>query len=230
MALSVCYAHPHSTPKESFAQRLIFARSSMVMAEQLFKFFVVFFVVVEPISLIPLFAGLTEGASPSYQRSMAFKSSAIALGICFVFAIAGAKFLDVMGIALSSFRIAGGTLLFLISLGVFGSEHFTLTASIASLVPRWMPAHVLWVYLVGLAFLCAAIAIALLIQARLAAALVGMTMCVFVLVMDLPAVAANPHNRFFWALALRQLAFSGGAWVPESLRGALGFWSASTIG
>jgi len=51
------------------------------MTEQLFKFFVVFFVVVEPLSLIPLFAGLTEGASPNYQRNMAFKSSAIALGI-----------------------------------------------------------------------------------------------------------------------------------------------------
>jgi multiple antibiotic resistance protein len=88
----------------------------MVMAEPLFKFFVVFFVVVEPISLIPLFAGLTEGASVEYQRSMAGKSSAIALGICVLFAVAGAKFLDVMGISLSSFRIAGGTLLFLIAL------------------------------------------------------------------------------------------------------------------
>jgi multiple antibiotic resistance protein len=86
------------------------------MAEPLFKFFVVFFVVVEPISLIPLFAGLTEGASVEYQRAMAGKSSAIALGICVLFAVAGAKFLDVMGIALSSFRIAGGTLLFLIAL------------------------------------------------------------------------------------------------------------------
>jgi multiple antibiotic resistance protein len=47
---------------------------------------------------------------------MAGKSTAIALGICVLFALAGAKFLDVMGIALSSFRIAGGTLLFLISL------------------------------------------------------------------------------------------------------------------
>ncbi|HEY3657716.1 MAG TPA: MarC family protein [Steroidobacteraceae bacterium] len=86
------------------------------MAEQLFKFFVVFFVVVEPISLIPLFAGLTEGASASYQKMMAGKATSIALGICVLFAIAGAKFLDVMGISLSSFRIAGGTLLFLISL------------------------------------------------------------------------------------------------------------------
>jgi multiple antibiotic resistance protein len=88
----------------------------MSMVEQLFKFFVVFFVVVEPISLIPLFAGLTEGATASYQKNMASKAAAIALGICVLFAIAGAKFLDVMGITLSSFRIAGGTLLFLISL------------------------------------------------------------------------------------------------------------------
>lgn len=86
------------------------------MTEQLIKFFVVFFVVVEPISLIPLFAGLTEGATDKYQRCMARKASIIALGICVVFAVVGAKFLEVMGIALSSFRIAGGTLLFLISL------------------------------------------------------------------------------------------------------------------
>jgi uncharacterized membrane protein YphA (DoxX/SURF4 family) len=72
---------------------------------------------------------------------------------------------------------------------------------------------VFWVYLVGIAFLCAAIGIANLVQARLAAALVGTTMFLFVLVMDLPAVAANPGNRFFWALALRQLAFSGGAFA-----------------
>jgi multiple antibiotic resistance protein len=47
---------------------------------------------------------------------MAMKAAAIALCICVLFALAGAKFLDIMGISLSSFRIAGGTLLFLISL------------------------------------------------------------------------------------------------------------------
>ncbi len=106
-----------------------------------------------------------------------------------------------------------GRLFFAIPLAVFGSEHFTITASIATLVPRWIPAHVFWVYLVGLAFLCAALGIAVLVQARLSATLVGMTMLIFVLVMDLPAVAANPRNRFFWALALRQLVFSGGAFA-----------------
>ena len=106
-----------------------------------------------------------------------------------------------------------GRLFFAIPLAVFASEHFTATASLAALVPRWIPAHVFWVYLVGLGFLCAALAMTVLVQARLAATLVGMTMFIFVVVMDLPAVAANPHNRFFWALALRQLAFSGGAFA-----------------
>ena len=86
------------------------------MFEQLLKFFVVFFVVVEPISLIPLFAGLTEGAGDGYKQRMARKSALIALVICVLFALVGARFLELMGIALSSFRLAGGTLLFLISL------------------------------------------------------------------------------------------------------------------
>ena len=106
-----------------------------------------------------------------------------------------------------------GRLFFAIPLAVFGSEHFTFTANVAALVPRWIPAHTFWVYLVGVAFLGAALSIAVLVQARLAAALVGMTLLVFVFVMDLPAVVANPGNRFFWALALRQLAFSGGAFA-----------------
>ena len=106
-----------------------------------------------------------------------------------------------------------GRLFFAIPLAVFGSEHFTITAGIAALVPRWIPAHTFWVYLVGLAFLCAALSITVLVQARLAAALVGMTFLIFVLVMDIPGVVAHPHDRFFWALALRQLAFSGGAFA-----------------
>ena len=117
-----------------------------------------------------------------------------------------------------------GRLFFAIPIAVFGSEHFTLTANVATLVPRWIPAPTFWVYLVGLAFLCAALSIAVLVNerlARLAATLVGLTLLIFVCVMDLPAVVANPGNRFFWALALRQLAFSGGAF-------AFAMWPGST--
>ena len=106
-----------------------------------------------------------------------------------------------------------GRLFFAIPLAVFGSEHFTITASIATLVPRWIPAPTFWVYLVGLAFLTAALSIAVLVKARLAAALVGVTLLIFVFVMDLPGTIAQPGNRFFWALTLRELAFSGGAFA-----------------
>ncbi len=106
-----------------------------------------------------------------------------------------------------------GRLFFAIPMAVFGSEHFTATADIAALIPRWIPAHLFWAYLVGLGFLCAALSITVLVQARLAAALLGMTWLIFVCVMDMPGAVANPGNRFFWALALRQLAFSGGAFA-----------------
>ncbi len=102
------------------------------MIEQLVKFFVVFFVVVDPISLIPLFAGLTQGASARYKKKMAGKSAVIALTICVLFALVGAKFLAIMGISLSSFRIAGGTLLFLIALDMV----FARTSGTRSTTPE----------------------------------------------------------------------------------------------
>ncbi len=104
-----------------------------------------------------------------------------------------------------------GRLFYAIPIAVFGTEHFTITSTIAALVPRWIPAHTFWVYLVGTGFICAGLSIASRVHARLAAALVGITFFIFVVAMDIPAAVANPHNRFFWALAARELAFSGGA-------------------
>jgi len=101
-----------------------------IMLEQAIKFFIVFFVVVEPISLIPVFSGLTEGASDGYKRKMALKSVLVASGILLLFAFVGAGFLNAMGIAIDSFRIFGGLLLFLIALEmVFARESGTRTSS-----------------------------------------------------------------------------------------------------
>jgi multiple antibiotic resistance protein len=101
-----------------------------IMLEQAIKFFIVFFVVVEPISLIPVFSGLTEGASDGYKRKMALKSVLVASGILLLFALVGAGFLSAMGISIDSFRIFGGLLLFLIALEmVFARESGTRTSS-----------------------------------------------------------------------------------------------------
>jgi multiple antibiotic resistance protein len=101
-----------------------------IMLEQALKFFIVFFVVVEPLSLIPVFSGLTEGANASYRHKMALKSVLVASGIILLFAVVGAGFLKAMGIAIDSFRIFGGLLLFLIALEmVFARESGTRTSS-----------------------------------------------------------------------------------------------------
>lgn len=103
-----------------------------------------------------------------------------------------------------------GPLSYAAPLAAFGTEHFTLTEAIASLVPAWIPWHMFWTYLVGACFIAAALSMVTRIRARLAALLLALTFFLFVVVMDIPAWAQDPRDRIAIALALRELAFSGG--------------------
>ncbi|HRP35000.1 MAG TPA: MarC family protein [Gammaproteobacteria bacterium] len=85
------------------------------MTEQLIKTFIIFFVVIEPVSLVPMFGALTRGGEPGYRTRMAWKSVAISAGIFIVFALAGDWLLRLLGISVSAFKIAGGVLLFLLA-------------------------------------------------------------------------------------------------------------------
>jgi uncharacterized membrane protein YphA (DoxX/SURF4 family) len=104
-----------------------------------------------------------------------------------------------------------GPLFYAAPLAAFGTEHFTLTKAIASLVPAWIPWHQFWAYFVGACFIAAPLSFVTRIQARLAASLLALTFFLFVVLMDVPAWAESPGDRFSVTLALRELAFSGGA-------------------
>jgi uncharacterized membrane protein len=104
-----------------------------------------------------------------------------------------------------------GRLFLAIPLAVFGTEHLTNTADIANIVPRWLPAHAFWVYLVGIALIAAALSITVQIQSPLAATLLGAMFFSFVLLIHIPNIMAHAGNRFFWAIGLRDMSFSGGA-------------------
>jgi multiple antibiotic resistance protein len=77
---------------------------------------ITFFVVIDPPGCAPIYAGLTNGATPEHRRSMAVRAVVVATLILLVFAAFGETLLGALGISLSSFRIAGGIMLFLIAL------------------------------------------------------------------------------------------------------------------
>ncbi len=91
------------------------------MSELVFNAFVTLLVVVDPLGLAPLFVGLTRGRSDEYRREAAIRGTMLGAAILFLFAFVGQTLLGALGIGFPAFRIAGGALLFLLSLDmIFG--------------------------------------------------------------------------------------------------------------
>ena len=87
----------------------------MVLTELFISAFVTLFVVIDPPGCAPIYAGLTKGATREQARSMALRATFIATIILLIFALFGHELLGALHIALDSFRIAGGLMLFFIA-------------------------------------------------------------------------------------------------------------------
>ena len=103
-----------------------------------------------------------------------------------------------------------GPIFYAVPIAAFGTEHFTLTAAIASLVPKWIPWHLFWAYFVGACFIAAGLSLVTKIQVRLSTSLLALTFFLFVVLMDAPGWARHPRNQFGLTLMLRELSFCGG--------------------
>ena len=86
------------------------------MLEIFFQSFVLYFVVIEPLAAAPLFLIVTQGLKIKNKLKTAFEATLIATLILIFFAILGNFILSYLQISLSAFTIAGGIILFLISL------------------------------------------------------------------------------------------------------------------
>ena len=111
-----------------------------------------------------------------------------------------------------------GPLLFAAPMAVFGGEHLTVANDIAPAIPHWIPAHLFWTYLVGVALISAALSIVAKRLSGLAATLLGIMLFCFVLLIHVPRLAASPRDRIVMAVVLRDLAFSAGAFALASTR------------
>ena len=87
------------------------------------KLFGALFAIMNPISNLPIFLGVTEGASVATQRAIALKVALYALVMGAVFSLAGSAVLKLFGITIADFRTAGGLVLLLIALNMLNGDH-----------------------------------------------------------------------------------------------------------
>jgi multiple antibiotic resistance protein len=84
--------------------------------EDLLKAVISLFVVVNPIGKVPLFVTLTEKMEKQNKRLVSKNAIVTTAVLLTVFAVAGIQLLSIFGISIFSFMVAGGILLFIISI------------------------------------------------------------------------------------------------------------------
>lgn len=76
--------------------------------------FMGFFAMMNPLANTPIFLGLTSDLDDGDRRSVASRALLLAFAIVAAFAFTGHLVLDLFGITLAAFRVAGGILIFLV--------------------------------------------------------------------------------------------------------------------
>jgi uncharacterized membrane protein len=104
-----------------------------------------------------------------------------------------------------------GRVFYTVSLAFFGMQHFALFEAVKPAVPAWMPWHGFWTYLVGAALIAACLSILTEIKGDVAALLLGVMFGLFVLMIFVPNLIQNPHDRFSISSPLRDLSLCAGA-------------------
>ena len=110
--------------------------------EYVFNAFVTLLVIIDPLGMAPIFAALTKGFSEKQKRESAIRGTVLGGLILYLFAIVGDVLLEAVGIGLPAFRIAGGLLLFLLSLDmVFARPSGMRATAVRAALPRapWSP-------------------------------------------------------------------------------------------
>lgn len=99
------------------------------MLELFLNYFVVLFVVVDPIGVAAMFAALAQGEPMERRRLFALRGTLIAAAVLVVFALFGDKLLRAIGIGMPAFQIAGGALLFLLAVDMVFARHSGLRST-----------------------------------------------------------------------------------------------------
>ena len=80
------------------------------------------FAVIDPLGVIPFFSGLTSGMPHKQKRKVLIKALITAFFVLLMFTVAGHQLLELFGITVNAFRIAGGVIFFGIGLDMLQSK------------------------------------------------------------------------------------------------------------
>ena len=103
--------------------------------------FVMLFIIFDPIGNIPIFHSLTQKLEPTLRRKTIKTSVLVAFVILAFFAVGGVFILNFFKISINEFMIAGGLLLFILSIeGLLGREEARwISSEDVAIVPLAMP-------------------------------------------------------------------------------------------
>jgi multiple antibiotic resistance protein len=103
--------------------------TSNTFGEDLLKAVISLFVVVNPIGKVPLFVTLTEKMEKQNKRLVSKNAIVTTAVLLTIFAVAGIQLLSTFGISIYSFMVAGGILLFIISIEFLTHGEWRYTGS-----------------------------------------------------------------------------------------------------
>lgn len=103
-----------------------------------------------------------------------------------------------------------GKYMYLIPLAIFGLFHFMNAEAMAGMVPSFLPAKVVWVYLTGAALIAAVVAVIMGKKAELALQLLGLMLTLFALLLWLPGAIEGDQTAT--SMFLKDIALAGAAW------------------
>lgn len=80
------------------------------------------FAIMNPVTNLPVFLSVTEGTTRADQRRIALKTALYSLILGGCFAVAGTQLLNLFGISVDDFRVAGGLVVLLIALNMLNGK------------------------------------------------------------------------------------------------------------
>ncbi|MGA2385890.1 MAG: MarC family protein [Candidatus Bathyarchaeia archaeon] len=90
----------------------------MDFISDLVKAVIALFIIVDPFGNIPIFIGLTENIPEAQIKKVYNTAVIVGMALLLVFAFAGTAILDIFGLTIPSFEVAGGILLLIIAVRI----------------------------------------------------------------------------------------------------------------